>query len=156
MVRLVCGLILVLSVACPSFAQQSLVGTYKIISQDVQVEGAALQPLGKAPHGYVVITPTRWVAFYTSDNRKFGTSAADKAALLDTLVGWSGKYRIEGSKMIITVDASWTEAWNGRERGSPLDTLRQSAYVNRRPVILSPEIHPKQRLFEMYGRRLNE
>jgi len=115
MVRLIGALLLVLVVAFPSFGQQSLVGTYKVISQDVQVNGSALQPLGKAPHGYLVITPTRWVAFYTSDNRKFGTSAADKAALLDTLVGWSGMYRIEGSKVIIKVDASWTEAWNGRE-----------------------------------------
>jgi hypothetical protein len=61
-----------------------------------------------------VLTPTRFVAFYTGDNRKFGTSTADKAALLDTLSGSSGTYRIEGSKAIITVDASRTEAWNGK------------------------------------------
>jgi hypothetical protein len=62
------------------------------------------------------LTPTRYVAFYTSDNRQFGTSAAEKGALLDTLVGWSGTYRIEGSKMIIAVDASWTEVWTGKEQ----------------------------------------
>jgi hypothetical protein len=117
MVRLICGFILVLLLASPSTGQQSLVGTYKIISQDLLVEGTALYPVGKAPHGYMVLTPTRYVAFYTADDRKFGTSVADKAALLDTLSGWAGTYRVEGGKIILTVDTSWTEAWNGKDLG---------------------------------------
>jgi hypothetical protein len=112
MVRLISALSLMILIATPSLGQQSLVGTYKIISQDVEVGGAVTQPLGKAPHGYLVLTPTRFVAFYTSDNRKFGTSAADKAALLDTLVGWSGTYRIDAGRIIIAVDTSFNEIWN--------------------------------------------
>jgi Lipocalin-like domain len=27
----------------------------------------------------------------------------------------SGKYRIEGSDLLITVDVSWNESWNGTE-----------------------------------------
>lgn len=116
MLRLICVLILMIVIASPSLGQQSLVGTYKIISQDVQVNGTKMQPLGKAPHGYVVLTPTRWVAFYTAANRKFGTSVPEKAALWDTLVGWSGTYRVEGDKIIIAVDASWTELWTGKDQ----------------------------------------
>jgi len=116
MVRFICALILVLVIAAPSLAQQSLVGTYKIISQDVEVSGTATQPLGKAPHGYLVLTPTRAIAFYTADNRKFGTSVADKAVLFDTVVGWSGVYRVEGGKIFIAVDASWVENWNGKDQ----------------------------------------
>ena len=116
MLRLICAFVLVLSIASPSLGQQSLVGTYKIISHDVQVSGTATQPLGKAPRGYLVLTPTRFVAFTTGDTRKFGTSVADKAALLDTLTGWSGTYRIEGGKIIIAVDASWTEVWTGQDQ----------------------------------------
>jgi hypothetical protein len=106
----------VLLIATPSLGQQSLVGTYKLVSHDVQVNGTATQPLGKAPHGYLVLTPTRWVTFYTAEKRKFGTSVADKAALLDTLVGWSGTYRVEGKKLIIRVEASWIEHWNGKDQ----------------------------------------
>ena len=116
MVRLISSLVLVLLIVTPSLGQQSVVGTYKIISQDVEVGGTATQPLGKAPHGYLVLTPSRFVAFYTGDNRKFGTSVADKAALLDTLVGWSGTYRVEGGKIVFAVDASWTEVWTGKDQ----------------------------------------
>ncbi len=116
MVRLISALILVLLIVTPSLGQQSLVGTYKIISQDIEVSGAATQPYGKAPRGYLVLTPTRAVIFYTSDNRKFGTSVDDKAALFDTLAGWTGTYRVDGGKIIFAVDASWVENWNGKNQ----------------------------------------
>lgn len=113
---LIRALILVLLIASPSLGEQSLVGTYKIISHVVLVDGTPTEPLGKAPHGYLVITPTRVIIFYTGDNRKFGTSVADKAALLDTLAGWSGTYRIEGKKLIVRVDAHWAESWKGKDQ----------------------------------------
>jgi hypothetical protein len=116
MLRMIYALVLVLLITTPSLGQQSLVGSYKIVSQDVQINGTATQPLGKAPHGTLVLTPTRLVAFYTGDNRKFGTSVAEKAALFDTLVAWSCLYRVEGDKLIYTVDASWVENWNGTEK----------------------------------------
>ena len=116
MLRLICALVLVLLISTPSIGQQSLVGTYKLISQDVEVAGTATHPLGNAPHGYLVLTATRAVAFYTSDSRKFGTSETAKAALFDTLVGWSGTYRVEGAKIIFAVDASWVESWNGKDQ----------------------------------------
>ena len=65
MFRLIFALILVLLIVTPSLGQQSLVGTYKIVFHDVQINGTAMQPLGKAPHGYLVLTPTRYIAFYT-------------------------------------------------------------------------------------------
>ena len=116
MVRLIGALILVLLLVSPSLGQQPLVGTYKLVSQVVEIDGTPTEAMGKAPHGYLVLTPTRAIVFYTSENRKFGTSAADKAALFDTVVGWSGAYRIEGSKIFIAVDASWVEYWNGKDQ----------------------------------------
>ena len=117
MVRLICALVLALLITTPSLGQQSLIGTYKIVSHDVQyTDGTAIKAMGNAPHGYLVLTPTRYLTFYTADNRKFGSSDADKAALLNTLSGWSGAYRIEGGRMIIAVDVSWTEVWTGKNQ----------------------------------------
>jgi len=116
MLRLICALILVFLIAAPSLGQQSLVGTYKLISQVHEVLGTAGETIIEARHGYLVLTPTRAIAFYTAEKRQFGTSVAEKAALLDTLVGWSGTYRVEEKKFIVRVDASWVENWNGKDQ----------------------------------------
>ena len=116
MFRLICALILVLLIATPSLGQQSLVGTYKLISIVVEVDGTPSQHMGKAPQGYLVLTPTRYITFMTADNRKFGTSVADKAALFDTLSGIAGVYRVEGDKLIYTPEVIWTESGKGTPR----------------------------------------
>lgn len=108
-VRLVCGLVLVLLIVTPSLGQQSLVGTYKLISLVVEVDGTPIPAMGKAPNGYLVFTPTRFIVIITGENRKFGTSEADKAALFDTLASYAGTYRVEGNKILMTPEISWTQ-----------------------------------------------
>jgi hypothetical protein len=116
MLRLICALILVLLIATPSLGQQSLVGAYKMVSrvQDVQGSGSN-EIMGKSPRGDLILTRTRVAALYTAEVRKPGTSVAEKAALYDTLTSWSGRYRVEGSKMIVSVAASWNETWTGTD-----------------------------------------
>jgi hypothetical protein len=109
MFRLISALILVLLIVTPSLGQQSLVGTYKLVSLVPEVDGKPFQPMGKAPHGYLVFTPTRFITVVTAENRKFGTSVDEKAALLDSLVGYAGVYRIEGDKIIFTMEVAWLE-----------------------------------------------
>ena len=116
MVRLISTLILVLLIVTPTLGQQSLVGAYKMVSNVLNIDGTLTENMGKAPKGYLVLTSTRIVFFFTAENRKFGTSVDEKAALFDTLTAWSGVYRIEGKKLIIRVDASWVEHWNGKDQ----------------------------------------
>jgi hypothetical protein len=116
MVRLVCAFILVLFIATPTLSQQSLIGTYKIISGTNEVDGRPYELKGKSLQGYLVLTPTRLICFYTGENRKFGTSDADKAALLDSLTGYAGVYRVEGDKLIYTTEVIWTESGKGTTR----------------------------------------
>jgi hypothetical protein len=138
MVRLIGALLLVLLLASPGLAQQSLVGTYKLVSNVVELDGKPSQLMGKAPHGYLVLTPTRFIMFYTAENRKFGTSVNDKAALLDTMVATSGTYRIEGDKLINTIDASWVENLNGTNR---VQTWQLSG--NRLTAASEPNFSPR-------------
>jgi len=116
MVRLISALILVLVVAAPTLGQQSLVGTYKLVSFSVEADGKPYEPLGKAPYGYLVITPTRFMYFLAAENRKIGTSVNEKAALLDTMVAYAGSYRIEGDKYIQNMEVSFTESEKGKTR----------------------------------------
>jgi hypothetical protein len=45
-----------------------------------------------------------------------GTSDAEAAALLRSLVAYSGRYRLNGDELIAVVDVSWNEALNGKEQ----------------------------------------
>jgi len=116
MVRLIGALMLVLVFVVPSFGQQSLVGTYKLVSLVVKADGKPYEQMGKSPQGYLVLTPTRLIAFVTAENRKFGTSDKEKAALIDTMSGYAGPYRIEGDKLIYTAEVIWTESGRGTTR----------------------------------------
>jgi Lipocalin-like domain len=73
--------------------------------------------LGARPTGYLILTREgRLMAVLTGEGRKAGTGDAERAALHKTLVAYTGKYRVEGQNLvIITVDVSWNEAWNGTE-----------------------------------------
>ena len=78
------------------------------------------------------------MAFYTAEKRQFGTSVAEKAAHFDMLAGWSGTYRVDGSKLFIRVDASWVEAWNGK------DQVRNWALSGNRLALMGdPEPFPR-------------
>jgi hypothetical protein len=60
---------LVLVLVTPSLGQQSLVGTYKVISEIVEVDGTPSQNSAKPRSGYLVLTPTRAIWFATTGKR---------------------------------------------------------------------------------------
>jgi len=138
MLRLICALVLVLLISTPSLGQQSLVGTYKLVSHIPEVDGTPSQHMGKAPDGYLVFTPTRFITLVTAENRKFGTSVADKAALLDSMVAYAGTYRVEGDKVILTSEVSWVPP---RPGGSSVETFQLSG--NRLTKTLGPMPWPR-------------
>ncbi len=149
MVRLISTLVLVLLIATPSLGQQSLVGTYKLVSLNYEIDGTPNE--AKAPRGYFILTPTRVTMFYTLGDRKFGTSVNEKAALFDSLVGWAGAYRVEGNKIIYTVDTSWVENLNGQTH-----VLNWQLSGNRLTVTTDPRPWPKDPSKTMINRRIWE
>src|SRR5215470_296904 len=52
----------------------------------------------------------------SAQDRKAGTRDAKAAALLRSLVAFSGKYSVHDSELTAIVDVSWNEAWNGSEQ----------------------------------------
>ncbi len=149
--RVISILILVLLIVTPTLGQQSLVGTYKLVSLTYEIDGTPGEGMGKAPHGYFILTPTRIVQFYTADNRKFGTSVEDKAALFNSMVAWSAVYRVEGNKIIYTYDASWTENVNGTTQ-----VLNWELSGNRLTVTTDPRPWPQNPSKKIVHRRVWE
>jgi hypothetical protein len=113
MLRLICALILVLLIATPSLAQQSLVGTYKLVSLQLEIDGKPVPIPGKPSRGYLIITPKAYVMLQMEGTRKYGKSAADKAALWESMTAHGGSYRVEGNKLVMNRDVHSNESMAG-------------------------------------------
>ena len=111
-----------------SFAEEpakQLAGTWKVISLITKFDGGdAVEPFGPSPKGRLVLTPEgQWIIILTAANRGQAKNLEEKAALLDSMLAYSGKYTIEGNRITTQVDMSWNEVYSGANRNS--DTLLQ-------------------------------
>jgi hypothetical protein len=105
---------------CPaySFAQDAatqLVGTWKLISWLTRFDGGdTVEPYGPNAKGRLVLTPDRrWIIVLTGANRKPAKSVEEKAALLDTVLAYSGVYTVEADKITTHVEMSSNEIYTG-------------------------------------------
>ena len=100
-------------------AEDKLVGTWKIVSavmEDVETKEQKLL-WGEHPNGYIVLTPSgRWIVVQTAEGRKAPETDADRSAAFRSMLAYSGRYHVEGDKIIIKVDIAWDESWIGTEQ----------------------------------------
>jgi hypothetical protein len=115
MLRLIAIVLLAFGSVLPVHAELPVTGTYRLVSFVLDVDGVPSDVMGKFPRGYLILTPTRWLSFITAEHRKFGPSIEEKAALWESLAAYSGQYRIDGNKIVVSVDTSSNEIWNGSE-----------------------------------------
>ena len=123
MVRLV---VFALAACCylqPGFAladdtAKQLVGSWKLRSWVIQiVSGAATEPLGPNPKGRAVFTSDGYVTFIiVAANREPASSNDESAALLKSLLAYTGKFTIDGDKFTTKVDISWNELLTGQDQ----------------------------------------
>jgi hypothetical protein len=112
--------------SCFAGEGSNIQGAWKLVSYNVEVQttGEKFPPMGMHPTGYVTFNPDMRVFFVlTGDGRKPGKTVEEKAALLDSLVAYTGKYRLEDGNWITSVEVAWNPAWVGTEqkRGYKVD-----------------------------------
>jgi len=71
------------------------------------------------------------MAVIEAEGRKAPSTDSDRAALLKTLIAYSGRYRVEGNQWITSVDTAWNPAWNGT------DQVRTFQIVGNRLMVTS-------------------
>jgi hypothetical protein len=105
----------------------SLVGTWKLVSFQFEVEGndERRDAFDEHPVGVVIITAEgRLLTLITASNRAPTAAASD---LFDSMMAYSGLYRLQGNRLITTVDSAWHPAWVGTEQARSIkydgDTL---------------------------------
>jgi hypothetical protein len=116
---LVLGLLLLGASPAMADVKKEIVGTWKLVSvmyEDQQTK--ELTPvLGAKPRGYQIATPEgRWLALVTAENRPVPKTDEERAQALRTMISYSGRYRVEGDKVITKVEVAWNEAWVGGEQ----------------------------------------
>jgi len=115
-----------------------LVGSWKLASYKLQVVGEEVtEPFGPGAKGSLVLTQEgRWIIVLSAANRKPATNDAERAALLSTMLAYTGRYKTEGNKVTTRVDTSWNEIYTGR-----LETqVRFFEVANDTLTIRTPEI----------------
>ena len=123
MVRLV---VFALAACCflrPGFAladdaAKQLVGSWKLTSWVIQIVGGeATEPFGSSPKGRAVFTSDGYVTFImVAPNRKPAANNDESAALLKSLVAYTGKFTVDGDKFTTKVDMSWNELFTGQDQ----------------------------------------
>ena len=120
---------------------QSVVGTYKLISFTADYEdGTSEDFFGKQPVGFLILTPNRLMTIIVPENRTPAATPEQRAALLGSLISYTGPYRIEGSKLITDVDISWNQSWTGSKQGRTLKVQgdRLTLTTDKAPSPLDP------------------
>ena len=73
--------------------------------------------MGKTPTGYILFLPEgRMAVVITGEGRTAPTTDQDRAGLFNSLVAYTGGYRVDGDKWITTVDVSANPALVGTEQ----------------------------------------
>src|SRR5262245_15092591 len=97
------------------------VGTWKVISLITKFEaGDTVEFFGPNPKGRLVLTSDNyWSIILTRANRSQAKTVEEKAALLDSMLAYSGKYTIDGDRITTRVDMSWNEIYTDSSKIRP-------------------------------------
>ena len=95
-----------------------LVGLWRLHTALVRMEdtGEIAYPFGANPAGYAVYEPGgRMMVILTASGRSSVTNDAGAAALFRGMTAYTGRYRIEGNRIVFAVDVAWDPALEGTE-----------------------------------------
>ena len=87
----------------------TIVGSWKVISYDIEFQnsGERRPSLGAQPHGYLVFTPEgRIMSYLEAEGRTAPTTDEECVEAYAMMVAYTGKYRLEGNKLIMNFDGA--------------------------------------------------
>lgn len=112
--------------SAPLFAQgpaKTVTGVWKVTAVETRevVSGKIVRPFGDRPTGTFIFTPGgRMVGMQYAGNRKAPAASnptdAERAALHASMSAYSGRYRVDGRKVLIDIEDSSIQSWNGTAR----------------------------------------
>jgi len=125
----------------------ALVGTWKLTSWLTKFDGGdTVQPYGAYPKGRFLITADgHWFVILTAANRAPAKTLEQKAALLDTMLAYAGRYTIDGDKISIRVEMSSNEIYTGANQIQTRFFSVQRDMLTLRTGLIASAIRPGQK-----------
>jgi hypothetical protein len=96
-----------------------LIGVWRLLSVRVEFldTGERADIYGPHPSGFLILSDGgRMMAIITAGDRAPPETEADRAALFDAMMAYTGNYRLEDDKFITSVDVAWHPSWDGTEQ----------------------------------------
>ncbi len=93
-----------------------MLSVWRLVSAQVRNEdtGEVRDLHGPDPQGFAVFSPEGRVSIViTASGRKPPTSDAEAAALFRGISAYTGRFTVEGNRVVTEVDATWHPAWEG-------------------------------------------
>jgi hypothetical protein len=119
------------------------IGLWRLISarlEDLE-SGAVEDGYGPNPLGYLLVAPGgRLISFLTSKE----PTGYDPAALFNSMMAYSGTYRIDGDRWITDVDIAWFPAWVGTQQERTFSLTGDDLQVRGGPF--GHPAHPGRRM----------
>ena len=101
-------------------AGTQLIGSWRLVSYELKVVGEdapAREVFGPHPFGRLILMPSHYMAaFLSKPDRKPPTNEAESAALLSSMIAYTGRFRLEADKFITQVDGAWNEIYKANEQ----------------------------------------
>ena len=97
-------------------ADNPLFGTWRVTSFKSQLVGEPEErdTFGSNPKGYMIITPEpRLMGITVSDGRRPPTNQAEAAAMLQSMIAYTGRITLEPDKFTVDVEVSWNQVTVG-------------------------------------------
>ena len=114
--------LVVLGLAPPAFADDSvnLLGVWKMASwtRHEVASGKDVKAFGEQPGGYLIYTKGghfMWTGFKDQRPKPAAAEPTDpeRIALFKTMYVYNGTYKVEGGKIIDSIEGAWNEGWVG-------------------------------------------
>ena len=113
------SVLMIMSSSAVADDREKIVGTWTLVSvvYEDQATKERTPVLGEKPRGRQIATADgRWLALVTAQDRPVPRTDADRARALQTMIAYTGRYRVEDGKVVTKVEAAWNEAWVGGEQ----------------------------------------
>ena len=92
-------------------------GAWRLVSNEWRKEDTGEVITRADPRGFAVFEPGgRAMFLLTVAGRAAPTNEAETAALYMGMTAYTGRYRVEGDRVVVAVDVAWHPAWEGTEQ----------------------------------------